>query len=246
MKKYNIWLNEEAQAQTPVQKTYKTDKNNEMNFSDILDMIGYSIKNTEKTGTSNNIVIGNYYLYTNMKGETYPVRVLSLDHTMQSSNTKAFTPGKGETDKKLNPDNTTVQYTNTKSEHGRIGDIESESIAILTSKLKPIQDDHKWNDAALKDLISQYQNSKSDKIKNMLSLYIKNHLKQLKFEDLKKINDNATFTAFSDYIKELLNKKSQKNVKTQTQQNTQDNVSSQKIVNTQQTTQDNSQHTQKT
>jgi len=208
MKKFNKWINEQTKAVQ--EKLFKTDSGKKYNIDDLLNMIAYSIESiySEKQIQSNNIEIGNYYLYTNKNGDTYPIRVLSLDHTMKTVNGEVFIPGENETDKKIAKDNTTVQYTDIKNGvEGKIEGKKSKAIAVLTSKLKPIPDNYKWNDINLKELLKQYNSEESEKTKKMLAIYVKNHLLQEDFDTLTKYKKNAIFSDFSSFIDEILKKK---------------------------------------
>ena len=217
MKKFNKWINEQTQqlqqTKSVKEKLFKTDSGKKYNIDDLLNMIAYSIESisSDKQIQSNKIELGHYYLYTNKEGATYPIRVLSFDHTMKTVNGEVFTPGENENDETISKGNITVQYTDIKNGvQGKIEGKKSNAIAVLISKLKPIPDNYKWNDINLKELLKQYTSEESEKTKKMLAIYVKNHLIQEDFDTLVKYQKNAAFSDFVDFIAEILKKKTDK------------------------------------
>jgi len=223
MKKYNQWkkINEEQETQTqtqPSEKMFLTTDGTNMSMTEVINMLAQSVSSDEKSiqGTAN-IDVGKMYLYTNKKGETYPVKILSMDHTMKNIIGQKFEPGKVQDDaQELDKGNITAQYTNTKEgPEGIIGGIKSSSIALLKDKLKELPDNYNWTENQLDTLLKSYSEEKSEKVKKMIGLYIANKLKNTDVSKLKKYLNDEKYKDFKNIINDIINKNNNQTQQTQ-------------------------------
>ena len=212
MKNFNNWKNMSEGVENPeTEKVFSTDRGTKMNMSQVINMIAYSIDTINNSNNDNsNIKPGNYYLYKNKKGETYPVRVLSLDYNMEKDKDNTFKPGRKDLEKKqLGQKNVDVQYTNTNNvgSDGIITGTKSRDIAVFKNRLEPIDDKEIWPNDDIDDLINQYNSENNEKRKKMISLYIQKQLKEMDIKELDVILKNSKFENYKDFIEKIINSK---------------------------------------